>query len=74
MIWNVIAKRNDVDEKLRHPASVTCVIQLLDGRVCSGGDNGKIMVWNLCKPEEKHKMLAGHGQVTCMCELTDGTI
>ena len=64
-----------VDRTLKgHTDSVTCVIQLSDGRIASSSFDKSIIIWdiNSCSPAQQ---LTGHtGVVNCIIQLKDSRI
>lgn len=56
-----------------HRWCVNCTLELQDGRICSGGEDAEIILWNNALVPEGR--LQGHlAPVQCMAELADGTL
>ena len=50
------------------------VIQLLDGRICSGSYDKQLIIWNVNMGTIEHTLLGHDGSVRCLTQLADGRI
>ena len=63
----------DVATLTGHTDSVSCVLQLTDGRIVSGSDDNTLIVWDANRNTKHH--LVGHmSWVTCVIQISDGRV
>jgi WD40 repeat protein len=75
-IWTTRRTSRALSAELgRHDDSVNAVAVLPDGRVVSGGSEGKVLVWDPSRPGRRPVELGGHdGRVNAVAVLPDGRV